>query len=103
MWLGVLVRMGFIPMRSTRRHWDSSIGTECPGISNVMSWTKFKAILESLCLYDEEEDGVQENILKKVQTMLDVFNEGSKKSWMPSQWVAIDEGIFMIFFGSING
>lgn len=100
-WLGALVRMGLAPMRSTRDYWNTKLGVEIPGITSIMSESIFRHYLESLCLYSPDDDG-DDNILKKVQLMIDVFNCSCKKAWKPSQWVAVDEGRRVSFWTTAN-
>lgn len=90
---GLCIQMSLVKMPTLRDYWSSRImlgGT--PFASRIMTKDRFEALLKYLHFSDNNQN-TNENCLYKIRSLLDLFNEYSKKYYNPGSALCIDESL----------
>ncbi|XP_047345311.1 piggyBac transposable element-derived protein 4-like [Vespa velutina] len=90
---GLIMWMGLVKLPTIQLYWTKDVLFAQSFPRTVMSRNRFEILLRMLHFADNEQISNPNNLLYKLQTLIDTLNKNFKEYYNPSETVCIDESI----------
>lgn len=90
---GLIMWMGLVKLPTIQLYWTKDVLFAQSFPRTVMSRNRFEILLRMLHFADNEQISHPNNLLYKLQTLIDILNKNFKEYYNPSETVCIDESI----------